>query len=321
MIPLDPKNRDTWINHAMPVPEIQKELTRAGGLVSNGAYAGQPRYKLAWGQTETEFLGGKHRIRFRDTRIPRLVRISRFFVSPNLTAKLSEWSKQNPVIDEMGCFVKGRRALKELLAEESSFEYQKLETLTMPEKEYRLMMHVPQIAASPNWLFVSEVEEVVSIGRQCWYVLRHLAAADYEKRESWNRNRFVYDCFLPEIGANVDVVDFNGPYPEHGVYTAYMEIAKYEGENYKDYKYLEPTFSNCVQPVLDEVETGALTQEEKDARRWEDRVAVAEDHMRTIDADEEAWDEFTRDAAPMFAGKTRVWQAPTPKVDGKDIIR
>src|SRR5690242_11139242 len=108
----------------------------------------------------------------------------------------------------------------------------------MSEKDYRSQKHAPEISAPADWLFISEIEEVISIGRQCWYVLRWIPATDVETRASWDRNRFEFDVFVPEVGM-VPVLDFNGPYPEDGVYTAYLEIAEYEGDvaDYRKYKY------------------------------------------------------------------------------------
>lgn len=317
---LDPKDPTTWVNNAPPVNDsLQSELTRVGGVVPSGLYAGKPRYRLRFGQTETEFLGGKQRMRFRDARIPRLVKVSRYFVSGPVAARLSEYAKDNPIINEFGVFDTTRKSLRERIKEEPSFEYTALETLTIPEKDYRKFAHLPTVAAPANWLFLSEIEDLISIGRECWYVMRWMAPADYETRESWEKNRFAYDTYLPDIGREVAVLDYNGPYPENGVYVPFTEIAEYLSEDYRDYKYLEPNHSNTVQPVIEAVEEGKLTKEEKAAREYKDFVETAERHMRQIDLDEENWDHFAKDAAPMFAGKERVWQTPST-IGGKEVI-
>lgn len=309
MTPLDPKDPKTWINHDPPVDEaLQAELTRVGGTVPAGGYAGQPIYKLVFGQQHKEFIGGKKRLFFRDSRIPKRFKVTRFFVSNALLPKLSEWAQQNPKVDDFGVVNIDRTPLSTRIHEEFSGDYQQLETLTIPERDYRRMKHAPEISAPAGWVFVSEIEEVIDIGRQCWYVLRWLAAPDVESRASWDRNRFEFEHYLPEVGGNVPVLDFNGAYPEDGVYTAYTEIADYVGKDYREYKYLKPSFSTVVQPVLDDIETGKLTDEEKAERELKDHIATAESFMKVIDKQEEEWDHFTRDAAPAFAGNARAYQ-------------
>jgi hypothetical protein len=316
---LDPKDPKTWVNNTLPVDEkLQGELTRVGGVVPDGAYAGQPIYKLAFGQTETEYLGGKQRIRFRDARIPRLAKVSRFFVSPEIATKVSDFYRDNPLVNEYGVFVE-RPTLREFIAKEPSFQSSTLETVTIPERDYRRFMHVPQFEAPATWLFLSEIEELISIGRECWYVMRWMAAEDYEKRASWDKNRFAYGVMVPEVGAEVPVLDFNGPYPEHGVYVPFSEIAEYEDESYRNYKFLQPDFSNTVQPVIETIEEGKLTDEQKAVRIWNDQVAVVDEHCREIDKSEEIWDQFQKDTAPLFAGKERVWANEPARYIHRDI--
>lgn len=317
---LDPQKPETWVNNKPAVDTaLQSELTRVGGVVPTGAYAGQPKFKLVFGQTETEFLGGKQRMRFRDARIPRLVRVARYFCSAAVAARLADYAKDKPIINEFGVFDETRESLAKRMESEPSFEYMKLDTITLPEKEYRKQKHLPTIAAPSNWLFISEIEELISIGRECWYVMRWMAPEDYESRESWERNRFAYDVYIPDVGQEVAVVDFNGPYPENGVYVPFTEIAEYLGDDYRNYKYLKPSFSTAVQPVIDIVEEGKLTPEERALRQEADRVETAEDHMREIDRAEEEWEQFQKDTAPMFAGKERAWQTPH-LIGGKEVI-
>lgn len=297
-----------------PDKTITDKLADIGGIVPAGRYAGQPVYRLEWGETATQWKRGKERIRFRDRSKPMLVREERFFVAPELYGEVADYlaDRQRKRIKhfiETGILIND--SLGQFLSNKSSLLYCRLADAVGTYKEittdFRKIADTSAPVILPDWLYVSAVAEIKEQGTPLWYVTKWMKAENYTSKEAWNINRYSYDAYVPELGVKLPVVDDLGEYPQDGVYAALFEIADYELDkdgDIKSVKTAQPTYSNCIEPVLElERSREAMTKQDADP---DFRMKQKEDHLEELkQQDMKRQSEYTDNLFAEALDKTR----------------
>lgn len=322
--------KETPSNRRAPVinPRIQEQLTRIGGTVPEGGgdYAGQPVYRLAFGQEEKHFSRGKMRIRFIDDDVEPVFVQERFFVSPEVFARAAEWqtAREKERFDRfLNCdysiFAENKPISSYLKQNESSLDYMQLADACGSREEVSgNFAGIAASAAPADWIYLCDVKEIVEIGKNCWFVMRWIPASSHGGKKQWNEMRYTRDAYVPELNTVVPLVDDLGAFPENGFWIPRLQIAEFpEDENGNlhptNYEYTEPTEANCVLPVIEMLyERARLTNQDKDrawrAKRSEEQLY--ERQQSAIAAQERAAEEFFGvEVEPVMGGRASVFQS------------
>ena len=260
-------------------PEIQKQLTAIGGIVppEGGHYAGQPVYRLAWGQTEQHFSRGRMRVRFPDEDEEEIIVQERFFVAPEVFQRVAVWQEKrekNRVEKFLTCdysmFTEFEPVSSYLKQTESSLDYMQIADAVGTREEVEGdFLGIAKTVAPKDWLYLCDVKEVTEIGKKCWFIMRWISSKAHGGRAAWEKLRYTTDAYVPELNAVVPLVDDLGEFPENGFYIPRFEIADYQKDEFGSYdaenfNYAEPTRANAVEPVIQELyEMAQLTRQQK----------------------------------------------------------
>ncbi len=258
-------------------PALQAELTQIGGTVppSGGHFAAQPVYRLAFGQQEQHFSRGRWRVRFPDDEIDELYVQERFYVTPELYSRIAVWMKERDA-DRQARFFNGDFGVlgemepisNYIRAHASTLEYHQLPSVT--DTRDNLTMDVESIAATsvpPTWMYVADIADVIEIGKNCWFIMRWISSNAHGGRDMWERFRWTENAYIPELNCVVPIVDDLGAFSENGFWIPRIQIAEFFRDNNgacdpRNFRYLEPTRRNTVEPVIEELfEQAALTRQ------------------------------------------------------------
>ncbi len=254
-------------NHPAPAinPRIQETLTKIGGLVPEigGPYAGMPVYRLAWGQHEKHFEQGKFRIRFVDDDQEPIIVQERFFVAPDVFTRCSEWllnreqDLRNRFLNfDFNVFAETALLSSYLREKESSLNYMELTEARGTREELEMdYLGIASSSAPADWIYLTDVKEVIEIGKPFWYVMKWISAQKHGGREHWEKSRYAHNAYVPELNDVLPIVDQKGPFPEYGFWIPRLEIADYPIVFGKPTIHgattTEPTEENCIEPILE----------------------------------------------------------------------
>jgi hypothetical protein len=323
-----PKKPETWINHAAPSinPELQTALTEIGGIIPGkyGEFAGRPIFEIKWGQSELMHQSGQMRIRFGDGRIPLQFKKRAFGLPQELAARASVWLQQKEE-ENRAAYMRADFAnaskihtLTEFLTENAS----SLDFITFaPETDHkRAASLLPE-----KYFYVEDIPEMLEIGKQCFFVCQWLPPEFFGSRSDWDGLRYDIE-FHPELGREI-FMDCLGPFPADGFYeNVAVQISK-PGE-YSDFEYIEPTFQNTVEPVLE-----LLRERDSRSNQENDKLFKSKQRLsRLLNQQSAASEEFSKNWRSAWndaktvnrpdrpASLPTVDLTKTPKKFGKTII-
>lgn len=310
ILPVDPREPSTWVNHSAPwdVSEIQRDLTRLGGLVPPGFgdLSGQPILKIVWGQTEKMFLGGKDRIRFDDQMIPHIIKQKHFLVTDECFLRCVEWAKKQEEKKRnayLRCDWHGATRLYRietyLRQYESSLNYKLLE-------EGRSVQEIAQIIPV-GWKYLSDIPDITEIGKFSFFVLQWIPPKLLGTEKTWQENRYGFEWCL-ETGRQ-EWQDITGAYPKNGFYEkVVMQVALpvtiKVGNSEMDYfRGVIPTRKNTIEPIIAGLYKRENEKSETVKRAAEKRIENLRERQRI--KDKEFSDQFKAmfwDAVPVGKG-------------------
>lgn len=326
ILPVDPREPSTWKNHPQPydVSDIQRELTRIGGLVplGYGEYSNQPILKIVWGQTEKIFLGGKERIRFDDSAIPHIIKNKNFLVTDACFTRCAAWMRQMELRRKQAALradwhgaARIYRLESYLRQHESKLDYE----LLSDDKGYAEIARIIPV----GWKHIRDIPDITEIGKFSFFVLQWIPPRYLGSEKTWQDNRYGVEWCL-ETGSR-EWQDITGPFPKNGFYErVVMQVALpvkiRVGASEIDYfRGVIPTHKNTIEPIIAGIYKRESAAHEKDLRlAREKRIEELKERQ------EQSRREFSKqfqamfwDAVPVGKGNAVSFPSVPTKVKGK----
>lgn len=271
-------------------PRIQEELTRIGGVVPSGKYAGQPRVKIEWTADIEQFKCGKMRPQYVEFGIGKVIKKG-WFVSPALNAELVDWFNR-----EAPKYPNPANPLKY-----SQF------FVNAPKLEYKAVSNADspiEVVAPKDWIYITDIEEYQPKKLE-YYIVRQWVGANqlHDSPSTWEKMRYG-DVFVPELGQKA-YVDILGEYPKDGLYLIELQHI-YEQKDDGSVRAIEPTFDLVVpfvQKLVRERDSQTKYQRQSEVSAQREFEQDVENHEKQ---EQERWDkvaEIMDDMSPAFGGK------------------